>query len=154
MSDHSDDDPANETDWVLSMRREVEDYLRDQDLDHGEIGDWPAWHIAPITTIWAIESRISPGWVGWWVICGDHQTDYVSSAQTEHPRAVLRALCTQWKELVRSMKRGEPHPTMRLDGSGELEELANLFEVRIKTFKEWAADDGVWNYDEGEFGTS
>ena len=33
--------------WVAGQRSEVEDYLRGQNVRHGEIGGWPAWHLQP-----------------------------------------------------------------------------------------------------------
>ena len=151
MPDRPYDDPELEEEWVLSMRRKVEDYLRNQNLDHGEIGEWPAWHVMPITSIWAIESKKSPGWVGWWAIGGDHPTDYISSAQTRHPRGALRAFCAQWNEIAQYMNRGVPHPTIKLGDPSNWDELAKIMETHIRTFEKWAADDEVWDYDESEF---
>jgi hypothetical protein len=54
-----------------ARRREVVEYLGRQPLRFGEVGDWPAWHVAPCVSVWAVESVSEPGIVGWWVICGD-----------------------------------------------------------------------------------
>lgn len=56
------DDPALEERWCMARRDEVGEYLQRQGLSHGEIGEWPAWHVAPISSIWAIESLKAPGW--------------------------------------------------------------------------------------------
>jgi len=64
------DDPAVEKRWCAERRAAVADYLKKQGVDHGEIGEWPAWHFAPYVSIWAIESKKRPSRLGWWVICG------------------------------------------------------------------------------------
>ena len=151
MSDPPYDDTEAEAAWILSMRRQVEDYLRREGLVHEGIGADPAWHVPDVTSIWAIESRKSPGWVGWWAISGDHPTDHISSANTKHPRAALRAFCARWRELVRCMRHGVPHPAIRLGDPGDTEELADLFEPRVELLESWSADDGLWDYDEAEF---
>ena len=76
------DDEAAEAEerWCYEQQRKVADYLRSQGLNHGRIGEWPAWHIDPFVSIWAIESLDWPGWIGWWAISGDLPTDYISSA--------------------------------------------------------------------------
>jgi len=40
-------------------------------------------------------------WVGWWVICGDLPTGYVSAAKIKHPREAMRAFAERWRELAR-----------------------------------------------------
>src|SRR6266446_5228772 len=50
------DDPAVEERWCNEQRVNVTNYLSSQKVKHGRIGDWPAWHVAPYVSIWAIES--------------------------------------------------------------------------------------------------
>jgi Domain of unknown function (DUF4826) len=83
------DEPAVEERWCREQRANVARYLRSQKVRHGRIGDWPAWHVAPYVSVWAIESVVQPEWIGWWVISGDLPTDYVSSRDVsppQHPR--------------------------------------------------------------------
>ena len=70
-------DPANadEETWCAERRNDAVQYLRNQRLDHGAVGEVPAWFAVPYISIWAIESRKVPGSVGWWVISGDLPTD-------------------------------------------------------------------------------
>ena len=51
-------DPEVEERWCGEQRSRVADYLRSQGVDYGRIGQWPAWHLAPYVSIWAIESRV------------------------------------------------------------------------------------------------
>ncbi len=85
------DDPAIEEQWCQERRAQVEAYLQHQRVEHGRVGEWPAWHVAPHVSLWAIESKVRPDWVGWWAICGDLPTDYVSAANIKHPREAVRA---------------------------------------------------------------
>lgn len=55
--------PEEEERWCEEQRQKVKTYLAQAGLMHGEIGEWPAWHITPYLAIWAIESMQAPGWV-------------------------------------------------------------------------------------------
>src|SRR5207253_9606987 len=79
------DDPDVEERWCIEQRAIVADYLRLQKVRHGRIGEWPAWHVAPIASIWAIESTVQPESIGWWVIGGDPPTDYISANEVIPP---------------------------------------------------------------------
>jgi hypothetical protein len=104
------DDPAVEERWCNERRAQVADYLKREGVTHGRIGEWPAWHTAPYVSVWAIESAKCHESVGWWVICGDLPTDYVSAANVKHPREAMRAISERWLELSGYMIRGEKHP--------------------------------------------
>jgi hypothetical protein len=67
------DDPGAEQRWCAERRAEVAAYLAGEGVTLGTIGEWPAWHVAPYVSVWAIGSLKAPGAVGWWVICGDLQ---------------------------------------------------------------------------------
>lgn len=93
---------------------EVAAYLEREGVVHGELGQWPAWHIAPIAALWAIESKKSPGRVGWWTISGDLPCDYVSASKLKHPRDALRAIAESWLAQSELMARGETDPEISL----------------------------------------
>jgi hypothetical protein len=99
------DDSAVEEHWCDECHRTVAEYLAKQSVVHGEVGSWPAWHVAPYVSIWAIESLLAPGHVGWWAICGDLPTDYLSAATIKHPRKALLAFADLWKEVAEYMQR-------------------------------------------------
>jgi hypothetical protein len=67
MAEPDWDDPAVEEDWCLSCRETVSDYLAQEGLQHGAVGEWPAWHVAPYVSIWAVESLLVKGQAGWLV---------------------------------------------------------------------------------------
>jgi hypothetical protein len=63
-SSHDDrlEDPseAAEEVWRDSDRSRVIEYLSREGVGHGEVGNWPAWHVWPCVAVWAIESVKSP----------------------------------------------------------------------------------------------
>jgi hypothetical protein len=139
------DVPAVEEKWCEERRGEVIAYLEREGVKHGRVGEWPAWHVAPYISVWAIESRKSPESVGWWVICGDLPTDYVSSERISHPREVVRAIAECWSKLVPYLERGEEHPEVSLRTPQTRAELAPLLKARSKLLAKWVEDDSVWS---------
>jgi hypothetical protein len=137
-------DPATEERWCAERRDQVIAYLRTEGIDHGRVGEWPAWHVSPVVSLWAIESRERPGSVGWWVICGDLPTDYVTGSGVPHPRVALLAIAERWLEMAACMAAGRPHPTMDLGAPADWPELAPLLEARAKLLRKFSQDDRVW----------
>jgi hypothetical protein len=144
------DDPAVEEEWCQERRSEVEAYLRGQGVDHGRIGEWPAWHVAPYVSVWAIESKARPDWVGWWVICGDLPTDCISSAGAKCPREAVRAIAEEWLELAGYMERGELHPDSRLSRREDWPTLGPLLQRRAEMLLKYADLDGAWEEEDAE----
>jgi Domain of unknown function (DUF4826) len=131
-------DPADaiEEAWCSERRRQVEKYLRQQGLEHGEIGEAPAWFVAPILSIWAVESLKAPGFVGWWVICGDVPTDYCSAGEICDPKRALRHFASSWQ-----LELDQTNPDDKTIGStGLSRNLIPLLEARVKLMSEIAAD--------------
>jgi hypothetical protein len=141
------DDPAVEERWCNEQRVNVANYLSSQKVQHGRIGDWPAWHVAPYVSIWAIESLARPEWIGWWVISGDLPTDCISSADVkppQHPRKAIRAIAKRWVKQVEAWKEGRDYKGIRIPGPHSHKELAPLLEKRARLLIEWADDDSLW----------
>ena len=88
MSATDYDNPEAEERWCEEQRALIADYLRSQGIQHGQIAEWPAWHVAPYVAIWAVESIARPEWIGWWVVTGDLPTDYISAAVCQPPHLV------------------------------------------------------------------
>ena len=135
---------SEEERWCQERRAQVAEYLRAEGIRHGRIGDWPAWHMSPYVSIWAIESGTTPDSVGWWVICGDGPTDYVSAKRVKDPRAAVQAFADRWNEVASYMLRAEPHPTIELDSPKTWVELGPLLKRRAELLSSSAADDSVW----------
>jgi hypothetical protein len=144
MDDLDWDDPGVEEHWCAGCRRTVTEYLAKEGLDHGEVGSWPAWHVVPYVSIWAVESLLAPGYVGWWAICGDLPTDYLSSATIKHPRKAMLAFADTWKEVAEYMHKGMPHPHMSIGPSEPSPELISLLEERSDVLRRFAEDDSLW----------
>jgi hypothetical protein len=141
------DDPEVEERWCREQREHVAGYLRRQNVDHGRIGEWPAWHVAPHVSIWAIESRLRPEWIGWWVISGDLPTDYISSRDVEppqHPRKAMRVFGQNWLEVVAAWKDDREHEDIQIGDPSSHEELGPLLAARAELLLKWADDDLLW----------
>lgn len=140
-------DPEVENHWCCEQQKIVADYLRFQKVQHGRIGEWPAWHIAPYVSIWAIESKSRAESIGWWVICGDLPTDYISSAEVkppQHPRKAMRVFAQNWMELVKARKDGREINRMRIGDPSSHEMLGSLLEARVRLLVEFSDDDSLW----------
>lgn len=135
MNDIDYDDPDVEEHWCLARRIEVERYLASRPIAYGEVGEWPAWHLAPDVSIWAVESAENPGWVGWWVVCGDIPTDYISAVTLRHPRPALRAIGERWIRMLNGEPVSEGHVT---------KELLPLLASRAYLLGKFADDDRLW----------
>jgi hypothetical protein len=138
------DDPIIERQWCEARRAQVMDYLRTEGVDHGEVGDWPAWHVAPYVSVWAVESKVRAGSVGWWVICGDLPTDYISSQFVMTPREAIRAIAEQWKKQAELMRLGRSSPDTQVGRSEERTTLAPLLESRVSMLLRWTSDPSLW----------
>jgi hypothetical protein len=143
------DDPDVEDAWCEARRAEVATYAKDQHIDHLGIGEWPAWHVAPYVSVWALESSERPGWVGTWVICGDLPSDHVGKAQAADPREAVRAFAARWRAAAPAMARGEPHPELAIGRTAaERQKLAPLLSSRAELLARWAEDDEIWEEDD------
>lgn len=142
-------DEASQEAWVAEQRRTVTDYLGREGVKHGEVGEWPAWHLHPFLAILAIESFAAPGRMGWWTISGDCPTDYLSFADADHPREAMRHFAQHWAEVSSYMLRGEPHPHTTIGTPDRWPELGDLLRRRAELLLQFANDDSTWNECDG-----
>ena len=137
------DDPTVQAHWEAERRSEVSKYLAQEGVAHGHVGRKPAWSVPPYVGLWSVEGRASDS-PGWWVICGDLPSDYVSSTSAQSAREAVAAIASLWAEAAAYMERGEKHPTFVI-GTGELgEELAPLLASRSALLLEWVEDPEAW----------
>lgn len=139
-SDHS---PAT-AQWLAARRRQVIEYLARSGVAHGAVADESDWFIHPYLSIWAVESLRTPGFVGWWVVCGDCPTDYVTATADQSPRAALVALAEQWRAAIPYLERGEQHPEFTLGDPAMARQLAPLLQERAEALSRLAADENLW----------
>ena len=118
--------------------------MQHQGVDHLGVGEYPAFHVYPYLALWAVQSRSSPGWIGWWAITGDVPADYISSHECRHPREALRAFARHWREVSARMLRGEPHPAYRIGTSDDWPALGDLLGRRAEILQRYADDDELW----------
>jgi hypothetical protein len=144
MKDTDWDDEADVERWCAEQRQLAIKYLGLQPVTFGALGEWPAWHVAPYVSVWAVESVAEPGKVGWWIICGDLPTDYASGAGTPDPRSAVAEFAERWKQLASAMERGEQHASFSVGEAGDAAELAPLLKSRAQLLSSWARDDSMW----------
>jgi hypothetical protein len=147
MAEQNYDDPVIAERWCNDQRAAVAEYLHSQNVKHGRIGDWPAWHVAPYVSIWAIESLARPECIGWWAISGDLPTDYISSADVkppQHPRKAVRVIAERWRNIAEAWHDGREYEGIRITAPQSREELAPLLATRADLLNEWADTDWLW----------
>jgi hypothetical protein len=143
MTKYSD----SENDWIADQRIHAEVYLRTEGVDHLGVGECPAFYAHPNLALWTVQSKKSPGQIGWWVISGDVPTDYISSSDGGHPRQALRAFSDQWLKDSAGMLRGESLSGYSIGPRSRWPELGDLLRRRALILQEYADDDAIWNDD-------
>lgn len=126
------------------QRQNVLDYLSEQGFVEPTVGERPAWHVAPIVSVWAVESVKRPGWVGWWAISGDCPTDYVTCGGDRDPRQALRDIGRRWLEGAEQWAKGERSLDWGLHNAEQEQELPPLLAARAKLLLDFAAKDSNW----------
>jgi Domain of unknown function (DUF4826) len=143
--DHMDyPSEAEEQTWCDFERARVIEYLSSEGLVHGEVGDWPAWHVWPYVAVWAIESVRCPGWVGWWAVSGDLPIDYTGCGPDRHPREGLRDIASLWKEAAKNWSENKSIEEWRIGAPEDWPTLAPLLATRAELLLAYAADDDLW----------
>lgn len=144
MSKPDYDNPEVEKQWCVEQRANVCRYLDAESVEYGRIGKWPAWHVAPYVSVWAIESKTSRGWIGWWVISGDLPTDYVSATEIKHPRKAVQAIADRWRDYCASVQDGKLKTDYTVEGVEGSREHLSMLEARASTLLRWVEDDSLW----------
>jgi hypothetical protein len=137
-------DDSDIEEWVSRQRARVGEYLRRHGITDPNVGEWPAFEMAPMFAIWAVVSKRVPGKIGWWAFSGDCPTDYISEDGQCHPRSALRRLLEEWRIHVSFMRRGEQPPDMNFGEHADLRHLGELLEKRTELLGEWVLDDSMW----------
>ena len=148
MSDNSE----TEDNWITSQRKQVEEYLLSQNVAHLGVGDWPAFHTHPYVALWAVQSKKSPGQIGWWVISGDLPTDYISRNDGKSPQEALRAFSSQWLQCSENMLHGEKTSGISVGTSEQWPVLGDLLKRRAELIRTLADDETIWQDEEPEPG--
>ncbi|MFN4038756.1 MAG: DUF4826 family protein [Erythrobacter sp.] len=141
-----DDDLDEETEeqWCAAQREGVLSYLVGQGFVSPNVGDWPAWHVAPMVAVWAVESQKQPGWVGWWAISGDLPTDYVTCAKDRSPRQAVYDIGRRWRDAAALWAHGKRCENMSLGSQDDEKELAPLLAIRAELLLDFASNDSIW----------
>jgi hypothetical protein len=137
-------DLTDEDAWCNARAADMAACVAREGLDHGRLGEWPAWHVMPYASIWAVESRQRPEWIGWWVICGDLPTDVLPAAGLETPRDALRAFGKRWVAHGQSLDGGTLPQAWRHVPPADLPKLSAQLKARGAALQAWAEDDSAW----------
>jgi hypothetical protein len=139
----------DEESWIQAERKHAEAYLCEQRVEHLGVGEFPAFHVHPYFALWAVQSKRSPGSIGWWVVTGDLPADYISSSEGHHPRDALRAFARHWQEVSGFMLRGQEHPDYRIGTPDQWPQLGDLLRRRAEIIQRYADDDEIWTENVG-----
>jgi hypothetical protein len=139
--------------WIESARPELVSYIKRSVEECGDIGRVPAFHIAPIIAVWAVESKKHPGMVGFWAFSGDIPGDVITRDwldKKDNPRKALNRMITIWKGYLPHLEIGDSPPgiNMGIDGK-QRKDMAGLLGKRIEIFSEMVNDDSIWDDDCG-----
>lgn len=137
-------EPTPEETWCAERSADVTACLQRHGIEHGRIGEWPAWHVMPYASAWAVESLHRPEWVGWWVICGDLPSDVLAAHDLPSPRDALRAFGKRWVLHGESLDRGDVPPAWAHEPHAVLPKLAALLKKRGAALQVWADDPAAW----------
>ena len=131
--------------WCGDERLRVIEYLQQERLVHGRVEEWPAWHVWPKVAVWAVESDVRPGSVGWWVISGDLPTDYVTCCPERHPREGVRAIAERWQTAAAAWEQGNHDQDWHIGSAENESALGPLLSSRATLLLSWVSDDSLWS---------
>ena len=130
--------------WCEARRADVLAYLERQGIAHGRVGDGPAFFVMPYASIWAVESRDRPEWIGHWVISGDLPTDSLPAHDLATPRDAMRAFGKRWALHGSDLDRGVVHPAWQHLPDEQLPKFTATLKSRGAALQVWADDDASW----------
>ncbi len=135
--------------WCDARRADVEAHLQTVGLAHGRIGEAPAFYAVPYASLWAVESKDRPEWIGFWAIAGDLPTDALPAHGIDTPRDAMRAFGKRWTNHASAMEGGEVPQAWRHLSDGELLKLTAQFRKRGPALTLWADDASAWPAEPG-----
>lgn len=130
--------------WCDARRADIEAHLRAVCLAHGRIGEAPAFYAVPYASLWAVESKDRPEWIGFWAIAGDLPTDALPAQGIDTPRDAMRAFGKRWTNHAQALEHGEVPPAWRHLTDAQLLKLTALLRKRGPALTTWAEDDAAW----------
>jgi len=95
----------NERAWIAAQYA-AEKYLRQEEIEHGGVRGYPAFHVHPDAAIWAVQSSSSPGKIVYWVVTGTLPTTWhVSITDCPGPREALREVSRSFLQTASFLRR-------------------------------------------------
>jgi len=136
-------DPAVEMRWLAGRRREVEAYLANDGMLHGDVADAPSWFVAPYVSLWrVVEGTPKRPWL--WVVAGDIPCDWIGGDEAVGARAALAVFATRWLRMAESMEAGQPSEFGVIGAPEDWPVLATLLRSRATLLSGWVTDSALW----------
>ncbi|WP_337840563.1 DUF4826 family protein [Rheinheimera sp.] len=148
-------DETDDWAWCEQLYPAVVAYVTTQQIQHGEICDWPEWDCAPYLSLWAVEDPDDPGFVGHWILAGDSSGtqpqpvpfDHLPATDLAEPREALQAFAKKWAALAAGAVKGQDW-----QGSpvvpGDLADRARQLKRQAELLQQLAEDDELWQDDD------
>ena len=136
--------PEDEDRWCAEQRWVITAYMASAGLEAPRVGDAPAWHVAPVLAVWAVESPEHPGAVVWWAVSGDIPCDFTPCEGDRTPRQGLRDISQRWHDAAACWARGESVEGWGFGTPEREREMAPLLAARAALFLEWANTASLW----------
>jgi Domain of unknown function (DUF4826) len=134
----------SEDEWCDALAPDIAECLTRQQIDHGRVGERPAWLAVPYASIWAVESKDRPEFIGWWVIAGDLPTDVLAAHDLATPRDAMRAFGKRWLLHGASLDRGDVPFAWQHVAVEALPKLAAQLKKRGAALQTWADTESSW----------
>jgi hypothetical protein len=140
------DDPAVETRWLAERRREVETYLANDGMLHGDVADAPSCFLAPCLSLWrVVEGAPKRLWL--WVVAGDIPCDWIGGDEAFDARAAMAAFASRWLRIAESMDAGRASEFGTIGAPEDWRVLAPLLRSRATLLRgcrgRWDVVDGA-----------
>lgn len=140
--------------WCDTQYPAIVAYVEANQIAHGVICDSPEWFVAPYIGLWAVEDPADPGFVGTWVVAGDHTAeaskavpfDHLPAAELSEPRDAIAAFAKRWATLAREASQGhawQGSPVL----AGDLASQAKQLSRQAQLLQAWVQDDEAWDED-------
>ena len=137
-------DPAVLEAWWTQCREKLGKQLAADGIIHGSFGSEPLSYCPGVACVCSVDLPNQPGTVGWWAICGDMPTAYVSAALIPDPRAFLQAISRRCQDAIDAIERGNPPIELAGSNPNNWPMIISLLRYQADILTGWAKDDAAW----------
>jgi len=124
--------------WLTERRKDIRAYYHRQAIVHGGIPREPMWCQIPFSSVWLVKSIGTPGFHGWYVVCGDHPTDLVGMGTLEGTAEILEYFASKWWRAAQLLLDGEDYPDFHIERIEDRPKIGELVKDRSDKFSQLA----------------